>query len=137
MSGDGSYPFRELSQNIRDVARVAERFAPQPRGFVDPIFNRTLEVWGSIPHVSTRKRNRSAQMRAGFVFGGARESFRNSRGRRCDPRSCECDRSAKVSTTITSNRNERSRSDALLFRRRNVTVPQWNAGAYNPFAITL
>jgi hypothetical protein len=62
-------PFRKLSQNIRDLALLAERSLAQPHDIIQGLFNRTLEVWGSIPHGSTRKRNRRAEMRGVFVFG--------------------------------------------------------------------
>jgi hypothetical protein len=34
----------------------------------EPLFHRTLEVWGSIPHGSTRNAKRSAEMQAVFVL---------------------------------------------------------------------
>jgi len=55
--------------------------------------NRTLEVRGSIPLISTRKRKGLAAMRGLFVFRVHREAFPNSRGRPCFARVCCFDRS--------------------------------------------
>ncbi len=46
-----------------------ERMAPQGRGIVERLHNRTLEVRGSIPLGSTRKRSRRVELRGDFVFG--------------------------------------------------------------------
>ena len=61
------------------VSRRVERCSPQDREIVRHVFNRTLEVWGSIPHVSTRKTKHRVEIRGVFVFGRTRRPFRNSR----------------------------------------------------------
>lgn len=63
-----SDPFRELSKDIRELAGPAERSPCQAHDIIRQLDNRTLKVWGSILHVSTRKTKTVCRDAGRFCF---------------------------------------------------------------------
>ena len=109
--------FRKVSQCIRTVANVEERLTAQSHDIIQRLFDRTLEVRGSIPLGSTRKRRRRAEMRGVFVFGSAPKNRLRNDCSRGSPRHLPWT-AFTTAAVATSRRSARCRHHLLHNRSR-------------------